>query len=323
MIISHYQNYVGLPCHTKNTSFKQGLTQATINRAGQIRGFGYADVVDKLNNLYGIDADVCHSNIVAFCVEETAKIMSRAGFRLPAKFSFEPILGRDLGRYYKNDIVCINSNYDDFLDLEEQNRLAEFINSFGIGSKHFMDTYLHEFSHAAHAKNLLRIHGQDKGSNLFWKELPKYSSENLIMNPIKKYICKIFPKNSQEIIDKIFINENDQKIFKIPDLTEYFAQKNTRLLVNKLGRDFIIAEIDSDIISGYKGFPVNYDVVLKEKINKLNSMLKSAKNNDEKDLIIDKIAKEFSNLISYYDGEIWNGNIEKIKKENELLNNAQ
>ena len=140
-----------------NINFKQGLTREIVNHVKDMPQDEYKRITGRLWEKYGMTADVGCSNTVAFCVEQTADIMHRAGFLLPKCFKFEPISTCDLGQYDITDSVKINSAKREFLNLAELNKLIE--QTYGHNdSKHFLDVYLHEFLHAAHLNHLAKIH---------------------------------------------------------------------------------------------------------------------------------------------------------------------
>lgn len=288
MRIDSVHSYKITKSSQNNTNFKQGLTPTQINRVKSLGIFDYKNITERLYNAYGIEANVGQSNTVAYCADLTAKIMRNAGFKLPKYFSFTPFSCEHKGRYTYNDEVLINSNYEDYLDLESQNIFAE---NLGCGAicKHFLETYLHEFSHCAHLKNLIALLGNDQANKVYWVTLSLLSPQKIIANPINMLIEKLFPDRKEELTYNVF--EQKENIFTSQDLVEYFAERNADNLANELGNDCVIGDIDSEFAYKYKGFPEDF------KFDKTK---------------IEEPIKYFKDCIKYFDGEIWNGNVYKI-----------
>lgn len=287
-MINSIENIYNITNKPANINFKQGLTSTQINRVKSLGIFDYKNITERLYNAYGIEANVGQSNTVAYCADITAKIMRNAGFKLPKYFSFIPFKYEHKGRYTYKDEVLINSNYDDYLDLESQNIFAENLGA-GAVCKHFLETYLHEFSHCAHLKNIIGIWGEDEASKIYWITLPLLSPQKIIANPINTLIAKLFPDRKEELTYDIF--EKKENLFESKDLVEYFAERNADNLANELGDNCVIGDVDSEFASGYKGFPDDF------KFDK-------SKINDP--------TEYFKNCIKYFDGEIWNGNVNNI-----------
>lgn len=283
-------NYTNKPQSSLNPiNFKQGLTQSQINRVKNLGYLDYNNIAEKLKNWYGITANVGQSNVVAYCAEITAKIMLNAGFKLPKMFSFSPIPIREFGRYMgKNEEVIINSSYWDFLDLEAQNRLEEN-KPRNSASKHFLSTYLHEFSHCAHHKNIITKYGKDEAEWIFFTKFPCMPPSKIIVSPIKALIEKLFPEDCNNIINEVF--DNNSELYEKDDLAEYFADKNDIALAKELGDNCLIGDIDSEFSLRYKGFPKDW----KFDIKKINNPV-----------------EYFKQIIGYFDGEIWRGNVHRI-----------
>jgi len=318
MQVSNKNNYsYNKPSY--NPNFGLGLKEHQIKKVQNMDKFGYKYIEDKLDMLYGIKVNSGKSNTIAYCVKTVVDIFKNAGFILPSFFTFKEFNTKAFGRYYKNDEVSINSKYDDFLDLENQNRLEEFIGFTEAGTGHFLDTYLHEFSHAAHRKHLGEKYGKENGDTIFWRTLSEYNPMEYILTPLVKYISKVFPQDERSIIENVF---PEQKIFIVSDLSEYFAQINVRKLEDKLGDNMIVSELESDFIDQYKGFPNDWKFEDTDKELKfLRRQLLSENDETRKSLLIKKITKLFAQIIEYFNGEVWNGNIDCIKDNRAILLN--
>ena len=128
----------------------------------------YEKIADRLKNSYGLYAQFNGNNTVAWCVEQVAKIMDKAGFKLPRNFKFEPTSPDALGMYNSySDTVTINALIPEFSNLEQQNLLEERQKDFHPKTRHFLQTYLHEFSHVAHFHNLQDKMGSSDAYGLF------------------------------------------------------------------------------------------------------------------------------------------------------------
>lgn len=316
---------------SQNRNFKKGLTSYEIRAVKNLTSFERKLLIEKINNYWGINIKQTLPDTVLKCVDWTAQIMHRAGFELPKNFRFGPACkDRPLGTYAPlSDLVTINSDHKEFYDIELQNKLEERQGSFHPDTKHFLSTYLHEFSHAAHYKNLCKKLGQPEGYNAFMGYLSNYSPTEVIVGPINsmiKSIYSIFPKN---IIEKVFPPENG--IYSYKDLTEYIAEYNARELALFLGDKFEIDNVPKDFASTYKGYPANWNIEeLKEKLQSyklsracahLHNLMAPGLGFLVRAQINYKIAELFKEDIQHFNGEIWNGNIDEIKAKSLAFSN--
>ena len=141
------------------TSFQKGLTQGFIQKANSL---SYKKI-KKLTKEKGIETVLFDGrlSVAASCLA-AAEIMQSFGLRLPRMFSFEALEDGTAGMYiYPLDVARINSNLSYFKDFDSQDSFeSERLNS--PITKHFLHTYIHEFMHAAHYKNLSTLHGADE-----------------------------------------------------------------------------------------------------------------------------------------------------------------
>jgi hypothetical protein len=306
MQINSVNNYsYNKSCKTPN--FKQGLTRDIVAHVKNMPSDEYKRITERLQNKYGMRADVGGSNVVAFCVEQTANIMKRAGFTLPKCFSFEPIDDKGYGTFESDEVVRINANYQEFSDLEQLNNLSE--NIIGIKSENlFLDTYLHEFLHAAHYGNLVKRMGKVSSSFIFFNELSDdIKPRNILLWPLRSFIKKMYSELSNKQITDLF--PDGVNIFYTRDLTEYFAEKSNKTISERLGKFFNIANVKQELSKDYIGFPKNWS--LENEINGFNN----------KSVLIDNIAKFLDKQLNYYLGEIWNGNISGIMQKSQAFGN--
>lgn len=324
-------NFLPLGKQNRQSSlaFQKGLTVHEIITVKNMGCREYENIVSNVKTKYGINADVGGSNTVAFCLEKVAEIMSKAGFKLPKNFVFAPTSKSALGTYYpQTDTVLINSNHSEFNNLETQNLLEESQGSFHPDTKHFLHTYLHEFSHAAHFHNLCEKLGFNEGWNAFMGYLSNYTTADVIIGPINNMIRKNFPKIAWKIIDKVFPPENG--LYSKMDLTEYFAEQNARKLAIELGDSFLMFSLSSNFASQYKGFPSEWSFDTQKNILQTLKCMRAARHFAGlipvlpvviKMGIDTEIAIIFENDINYLNGEIWNGNIDSIKAKSLAFNN--
>lgn len=313
----------------KNKSFKKGLTSYEINTVKNLTYNDCENILNRIRNQYGVRTNLIGSKTVAYCLEQTIKIMSRAGFQLPQNFVFGPEEKGTLGTYCPStDTVLINSNYNEFYNIEEQNKMEEGHGSFHPDTKHFLSTYLHEFSHAAHYKNLCNNFGIAKAYAIFMREMPKYSPGDIILGPINSILKTNFPKFASSLIQELFPPEIG--MYSKTEISEYFAEYNSRELSLLLGDNFIINNIPTNFSSNYIGHSDNDSFNDEENTFKaIKSMLSAAKTAR---FIIPgmsigmrigtniTLTNFFENCINRINGDIWNGDIKSLKEKSFLYN---
>ena len=318
--------------YNKNHTFKKSLTSYEINKVRNMHSSDFRDIIQRLKNVYDINADINNNNTVAFCVEECADIMKRAGFSLPKFFKFSPLRKNILGSYVPNtDTVYINSNESAFYDLENQNRLEESGIGYHPYTGHFLHTYLHEFSHAAHYKYLLSKHGKERGNQIFWGFLTDNSPNNIIIGPLNAIIKNHVPKFAHFVIDSIITPSNG--LYSKEDLTEYMAEYNSRMLAEELGPQHIKTHIKSNFTNLYTERPYNWDFY-KEVSNTISCTLNIFEQEQSsiwKTLfgstigtsldIITKIVDTCKQELKYINNDIWNGNINNLNENSVLWKN--
>lgn len=323
--------------NSNHTNFKQGLTSYEINCVKRMGHYEYENIVNKVKNIYNINANVGSSNTVAYCLEQTAKIMKKAGFKLPKNFDFSPLEGDTMGSYTPyNDTVTINSNLKPFYNLEKQNMLEESLGAHHPDTKHFLSTYIHEFSHAAHYKNLCEKHGEWKGYQILMGTLRKYAPNDIIVGPMRELINKMFPQLLQKIVDYLSIDlyPPENGLYAKTSLTEYIAEYNTRQIALKLGDNFDIRNVPTNMESSYIEHPKFWK---KEELEKELSKYKNVRSASNwliynpitwgagmatKVAANYKIFEIFNKDINYTNGDIWQGNIDAIEQKSITMNNS-
>ena len=295
-------------------AFRRGLTPFETGKVKDMHCFAYVDIANNLKNSYGLDANFAGCNTVAWCVNEVVKIMQKAGFKLPSKFSFEDYGNPNvLGTYSPDlDTVYINSEHIAFTDLEKQNKLEESQGSFHPNTKHFLNSYLHEFSHAAHFKNLTAKYGKTEGYNIMQVFLRNYAASTIIREPMIATLKCIFPTlNLLGIIDEVIPPANGE--YAAENLNEYFAEKNARKLALQLGDNYMPSNVQASL-SNYSAHPKGWDfkqellnVFMKPKHFLIGALFPIISRTAG---IIEKCQEE----LDFIDGDIFNGNVDYLKK---------
>lgn len=308
-------NSVNNTCKSQNNkaclNFKQGLTRDIVTHVKNMAPDEYTKISHRLWKKYDMFADMGHSNAVAFCVEQTADIMSKAGFTLPKYFKFRSISSNDWGQYDITGSVLINADNKEFLDLVQLNKSAEQSNCYN-DSKHFLDTYLHEFLHAAHFNNIVKRTSADKGVDIFFNDFSAYTPCNSLQNPLISFITHLYPTMTKKQVKSIFPEK--EKLFSPSDLAEYFAEKNAKMLETELGKNLNINNVRPNIADIYVGFPENWcindEVRTITKMPFIKRVICGKLNPSERD---ERIKATLERILNYFEGEIWNGNIDGIK----------
>ena len=265
------------------------------------------------------------NNTVAWCVDQVAKIMDKAGFKLPRNFKFEPISPGILGTYDSySDTVTVNALLQEFSNLEKQNLLEERQKDFHPKTRHFLQTYLHEFSHAAHFHNLQEKMGSSNAYRLFSGTLNRYSPKDIIVGPLNTIIKDSVPDSASKIINKVFPPDNG--IYSKTNLKEYFAEKNSKRLAQQLGDSYIVSNINSSMKASYKIHPEHWQLgpLLWERFSKRisHNLFDDSKVFLYKATEAIKFVAEAVELckkeVAYLDGDIFHGN-EDLLIKNALL----
>lgn len=294
-------------------TFQKGLTSFEINKVKNMSPYAYEHIAEELSCNYGISAYFAGCNAVAWCTKEVVKIMQKAGFKLPSKVSFEPIQEADtLGMYNpSSNSVYINSNIHAFKDLESLNQLEEAQGHFHPSTKHFLNTYLHEFSHAAHFSNLFdKFNGQELYEKMSF--LHNNSASAIVREPLKTSLEMVaLPIGYASLIDICIPPQNGEYAAK--NLNEYFAEKNARILAEHLGKNFDTSNITSELSNKPthpKGWNFKNELLKIIKAKLFFSIFDPMSISKKTISLIAKFAEE----LNYIDGDIFNGNIDYLKK---------
>ena len=195
----------------KYLTFKKGLTSTLKQKMYSADCFEMQKRL-KANGLKLINFKNWTS-VLASCLA-TTEIIKCFGLKLPQKFSFCPLESGVVGRYtYPDDIVQINSDRYEFKSLVSQD---EFETSH-LGTpitKHFLQTYMHEFIHAAHYQNLALYYSTGEIASIA-NVLKHYSPTKELVNP------KVENQNwtmQDEIRNGSILGYNSHR-----DLIEFFA----------------------------------------------------------------------------------------------------
>lgn len=294
MKVSQLNNNVTASYHNKeNTSFKKGLPSWFISYSKEVNPYKIESELARK----GIDASFKGESVVAACCQKVVEIMENYGFELPKHFSFEPLKRGTLGTYSTAlDKVSINSAYDQFRNVTQQNKLEESQIGYHPITGHFLQTYLHEFSHAAHYHNLCNELGDSEAHRVFWGYLTDHSPHNIIIGPLNT-IVKAFISNKWllKLVEKAIPPTNG--LYAKTDLTEYMAEKNARLIAQDLDYN-LNPEYNANIPFSHS--PYGWS---------LSEELEQAGNNQELGTAISAI----KDSLEYLDRDIWNGEIDKLK----------
>lgn len=284
---TNYQN-------KSNTSFKKGLPSWFIGYSKEVNPYKIESELARK----GIDASFKGESVVAACCQKVVEIMECYGFELPKRFSFEPLNRGILGSYTPySDKVAINSIYNQFRNVVKQNQLEESQIGYHPISGHFLQTYLHEFSHAAHFHNLCNELGESEANRVFWGYLSDHSPRNIIVGPLNTIVKSLISnKWLLKLVEKAIPPTNG--VYAKTDLTEYMAEKNARLIAEDLNSS-LNPRYNADIPFGHSPYGWSFS---------------NAISDDMRDQVNPTIITEaIRNSVEYLDRDIWNGEIENLE----------
>ena len=296
-------------------SFGHGLADVCRVGVENAKRIGCKKIAENLKNMYGINAEFNGATTPAYCVEQVAKIFRAAGLPLAKNFKFAPLNKRFDGLYdIESDTVFINALYKHFEDLDAQNLYEESCGIFSPDTGHFLHTYLHEYSHAAHFKNICNINGTEEGKKILYDILLKYSPKNFLIDPITSILKSVCPDWAEGIIDKQFPPKNG--LYAKSNLAEYMAEVNARNIAIQLGNSFDKKSVSS-VTEKYKKKPYNWNLfyeiltIITNNRNKGESIFTHFFGENKVASAADKIiniTKACSKEIDYTNGTIWEGN---------------
>ena len=201
---------------SKGLSFTSGCPSSFVRDVEKLNPRGIEHKLAKI----GIRSSFNRCKVVAGCVEKTVEIFKDYRLALPNKIEFVPIKENNttLGTCtYTTGHIIINSNFSEFYDINSLNKLEESHYGFHP-TKHFLATFIHEFSHNAHFHNIFKTYSLKVGSekllafnsiklSLFWEKVHangEYAETNL-----NEYIAEFLTR-------KITTNLDDNIKFKWP-----------------------------------------------------------------------------------------------------------
>ena len=170
--------------------------------------------------------------VLASCLA-TVEIIKSFGLKIPKNFSYEPLQEDVIGQHtYPDDIVQINSNYKEFNTFLSLDDFETYRKGSPI-TKHFLQTYIHEFIHAAHFKHLETMHSIDD-IVVIAETLKEYEPTEILQ---KTKVCRPTWKKWEEEWNNSILGDNAKR-----NLFEFFAENATfeitRILEkNPLGED--------------------------------------------------------------------------------------
>ncbi len=245
----------------------------------------------------------------------------------PTVISLTPLKSDTLAAYSPvSDTVYINSNREEFFNLVTQDELEENQGSFHPRTKHFLHSYIHEFMHGAHFKNLIDKHGSVLGVEI-WKLFDILKPNNELVQPFNAMLQSRFPRFAGTI-EKVSPPYNGT--YAKDDLEEYIAEKFSRIVAENLDDNFQLLENPLPLTSA----PSDYNIFAefarqasdafaaepKDMIsNHLSGFAKKVYDNSK---YVYNCIKVFQQDLKYIDADIWNGNLERIneRKRRYLLN---
>ena len=178
----------------------------------------------------GVNAEFKDKLAVAASCLTTAELFRYLKLPLPANFSFEPLENKKVGGEYdcETDTVFINSDQELFTAPVSQ----DFHETMTAGSpvtKYFLHTYIHEFMHSAHFKNVNNIEN--------YKKMRKYAPTDLLVEPVNALVKKFTPSVLDDKVDN-----------KYPKQFGYYAYKNLNEFVAERGAYLISKEAMSNLM---------------------------------------------------------------------------
>lgn len=197
-------------------AFQKGLTQGFIEKANKLN----YKKIKKLAKKKGIETVLFDGklSVAASCLA-AAEIMQSLGLKLPKKFSFEPLPEDTSGRcIYPDETIQMNSNVFPFRGLLSQDTYE----TYRLGTpltKHFLNTYIHEFMHAANDANISKNRSVKESLHIM-RFLQRYTPTKEILDPIVlRPVWEIWEPSWN---DNSILGKNASK-----DLMEFFADNAT------------------------------------------------------------------------------------------------
>lgn len=297
-----------------NVNFQKGLTSKMMASAGSMSDFRYHEISRKLLDKYNLSANFNGNYTAAWCVEKVANLFKKAGFELPSVFEYAPDSDNALGLYYRySNRVVINSKNKEFENIRAQDKLEEKQKSSSPDTRHFLHTYLHEFSHAAHFSNLQLKFGKYEASKIF-DQLEQFKPTDFLISPNVSLIKSQVPRFLHKVVDWLMPSENG--LYSQVNLLEFFAESNARSIAQRL---LLYDDIDSAqtdrVIENLRHYYIDkpYECNLLEGIKKAISHLSLHMGTNPIEELINKDIRET-------EGAIFNGNLEYLeRKERDLL----
>lgn len=247
--------------------------------------------------------------------------MTKAGFKLPKTFLFCPLNDilkeKPLGIYVaEENAVCINADYPEFTDLRAQNKLEESQGSYHPTTKHFLETYLHEFSHAAHFNNLKDKYGENKALEIFNGILNDTIPDEALAGMMNSAVKNMLSGFGSKIIDSLVPPTNG--LYSLTNLKEYFAEKNSTNLAQQLGNNFNTSNIKNNFATSYIPHPADWNIIEQFRKVYMKNVSKIFDLTGYRTGSLTELVSDFGELlyqdILYTDGDIYHGVIDNLKK---------
>lgn len=164
----------------KSPSFQKGLTSGFVEKMKNTSG---DEIYKRLFRNGVVDVDYKNIKPVLVSCLATTEIIKAFGLTPPRRFRFEPLEQKIVGSHtFPDDIVQINSCHKGFESLVLQDDFETYRRGSPI-TKHFLQSYIHEFIHAAHFKHLEILHSPEDIVSIA-SVFKEYEPTEKLLNPI-------------------------------------------------------------------------------------------------------------------------------------------
>lgn len=215
---------MNLNINNRQISFKSGLTSRTIDFVNSTN----VKHVETYFKNKGIKADFQGSKVIAACSQLTADIFKRLGLTLPTEIraiSYSNVFKKDskvtgtclLTSHefvpgIKSEVRSVFFNMDLMKSIKDVNAIAD-LNKGHNATTHFLETFLHEFSHSEHFDRAYKKFGFNRDTikpNRYKKSELNYDGLDvlqMIYKPLKglsyitsKYISRYSKTDTLELV---------------------------------------------------------------------------------------------------------------------------
>ena len=179
---------------TDSVNFKAGLTRKLVSEISTCRPEKVSTELAKL----GIESDFKNDKVVAWCSAKCVEIMKKLNQPLPRGVFLEDFakLRADEGAtgccnvmptnlYINSDKIVPEKTifFNSQFDWSKIDDMADFLYIHGSSSPHFIEPFLHEYSHVTHLNNLINKLGGER----YVEKIDKIKQPIFMHNFQKKY----------------------------------------------------------------------------------------------------------------------------------------